>query len=152
MAANPYDASAWAGLVGDAVDLIPFVTGVGEMVKGLRFVDKAGNTLEIAKATDFTKDAKKIVTSLDRSSGFTKSSRSAGRDIHKGYKYGKGFNAKYKEYKGVKGIRPDYYNKRTKTIYELKPYNRRSARAGVRQLRRYNMKLGGRNRMRLEFY
>ena len=36
-------------LIGDAIDLIPFVTGVGETVKGLRFIDKAGNTLEIAK-------------------------------------------------------------------------------------------------------
>ena len=32
---NPKDGWAWAGLGGDAVDLIPFVTGVGEGTKAL---------------------------------------------------------------------------------------------------------------------
>ena len=41
------------------------------------------------------------------------------------------FSEDYKEYRKVKGIRPDYYNPKTKTIYELKPYNPRSAKAGV---------------------
>ena len=31
---NPANPWAWAGLVGDAFDLIPFVTGLGEGVKG----------------------------------------------------------------------------------------------------------------------
>ena len=150
VAANPYDVGAWAGLVGDTIDLVPFVTGVGETVKGLRFIDKAGNTLEIAKATDFTNDAKKTIKSLKRSNGFTKSTASAGRKIHQGYKYGKGFNSRYKEYRKVKGIRPDYYN--GKTIFELKPYNTKSAKAGIKQLRKYNTLLGGGRIMRLEFY
>ena len=52
--------------------------------------------------------------------------------------------------KGVKGIRPDYYN--GKTIFELKPFNPKSAKAGVKQLRKYNTLLGGGKIMRLEFY
>ncbi len=52
VAANPYDPAAWIGLVGDTVDLVPFVTGVGETVCGLRFLDKAGNAVEIAERTD----------------------------------------------------------------------------------------------------
>ena len=59
---------------------------------------------------------------------------------------------KYKEYKKVKGIRPDYYNPKTKTIYELKPYNPRSAKAGVKQLKKYKKKIGKRSNVRLEFY
>ena len=150
VASNPYDVGAWVGLVGDAIDLIPIVTGVGETVRGLRFIDKTGNTLEIAKATDFTSDAKKTIKSLKRSNGFTKSTASAGSKIHKGYKKGKGFKSKYKEYRGVKGIRPDYYN--GKMIFELKPYNPKSAKAGIKQLRKYNSLLGGGKIMRLEFY
>ena len=152
VAANPYDPSAWAGVVGDAIDLIPIVTGVGEAVRALRFTDKMGNTLEIAEAVDFTKDARDIIKSLEHTNGFTKSTRSAGRKIHKGYKSGPAFKAEYKEYKKVKGIRPDYYNPKTKTIYELKPYNPRSAKAGVKQLKKYKKKIGKRSNVRLEFY
>ena len=152
VAANPYDPSAWAGVVGDAIDLIPIVTGVGEAVRALRFTDKMGNTLEIAEAVDFTKDARDIIKSLEHTNGFTKSTRSAGRKIHNGYKAGPSFREDYKEYRKVKGIRPDYYNPKTKTIYELKPYNPRSAKAGVKQLKKYKKKIGKRSNVRLEFY
>lgn len=37
---NPTDLTAWAGLLGDTVDLIPFVTGVGETIRTLRTADK----------------------------------------------------------------------------------------------------------------
>ena len=37
---NPYDPLNWAGLAGDALDLIPFVTGVGETVRGVKVVAK----------------------------------------------------------------------------------------------------------------
>ena len=56
VAMNPYDPMAWIGLAGDVVDIIPFVTGVGETVRGLRFIDKAGDVLEIAETTDNTID------------------------------------------------------------------------------------------------
>ena len=152
VAANPYDPWNWAGLVGDTIDLIPFVTGTGEVVKGLRFIDKAGNTFEIAKAVDLTEDAKKTVKSLDRVGDFTKSTGPKGVQIHNGYKSGKGFVPDYKEYRKTAGIRPDYYDKPQKVIYELKPFNPRSAKLGIKQLRKYNSRLGGKNAMRLEFY
>ena len=50
---NPADAWAWAGLIGDTVDLIPFVTGVGEVTRAL----KTGN--RIADAVDTVGDAAK---------------------------------------------------------------------------------------------
>jgi len=150
VAANPYDPVAWIGLVGDTIDLIPIVSGVGETVRALRFVDKAGNTFEIAQAVDFSDDITDTLNHLDRSNGFTKSTREAGVAIHKSYKSGPGFTRAYKEYNKVQGIRPDYYDKTT--IYELKPYNLRAARAGVRQLQKYQKLLAGSKAMRLEFY
>ena len=47
---NPTDLTAWVGLVGDTVDLIPFVTGVGETIKVLRtsskLTDKIDGTID----------------------------------------------------------------------------------------------------------
>ena len=58
VAKKPSDPLAWVGLVGDAVDLIPFVTGVGEIVRAIKITKKAtegldtlhdvGNGIEIA--------------------------------------------------------------------------------------------------------
>ena len=75
---NPKDPWAWAGLVGDTIDLIPLVTGVGEVTRAVKTIDKVTDTVKIAKAVDFTDDAADIVKTLDRSSGFTKSTASAG--------------------------------------------------------------------------
>ena len=152
VAANPYDPMAWIGLAGDVVDIIPFVTGVGETVRGLRFVDKLGNTFEIAKATDFTDDAAKAIRELDTGNIFTKSNRFDGTKIHTGYKKGPDFSSRFKEFDEMDGIRPDYYDADNNVIYELKPFNPSAAKAGVRQLKKYNNCLGGRNTMRLEFY
>lgn len=50
---DPSDPWAWVGLVGDAVDLIPFVTGVGEITDGIKIVanmsKNADNVLDVAK-------------------------------------------------------------------------------------------------------
>ena len=45
---NPYDIWAWIGLAGDLVDLIPFVTGVGEATDLLRLAIIGGNIVEAA--------------------------------------------------------------------------------------------------------
>ena len=147
---NPYDPTAWIGLVGDAIDLIPFATGIGEAARGLRFIDKAGNTLEIAEAVDFTADAQKTINKLDNVDCFTKSNRVDGINIHKGYKKGNSFSPKHKEYRDVDGIRPDYYD--GETIYELKPFNPKAAKQGVKQLKRYCGKIPNWRVARLEFY
>ena len=39
-----------------------------------------------------------------------------------------------------------------KTVFELKPFNPRAAKAGVKQLKNYFEKLGGKVVARLEFY
>lgn len=67
--ANPYDPLAWVGLAGDVIDLIPFVTGVGEAARGLRFADKLGNVVEIAECTDGTIDTYRNLRKLNKGTG-----------------------------------------------------------------------------------
>ncbi len=159
---NPDDVWAWVGLALDAVDLIPFVSGLGEASDMVRIASKADDiidaaddvhdTVKIAKAVDFTEDAADKIKALDRSSGFTKSTASMGRQIHNGYKATKEFKLNYKEFRDIKGIRPDYVDFDNKIIYELKPMNPRSIKSGIRQLQRYNKALGGGFTMILEVY
>ena len=149
---NPTDPWAWAGLVGATIDLIPFVSGVGEVTRAVKTMDKVTDTVHIAKAVDFTDEAADIVKTLDRSSGFTKSTANAGRKIHAGYKATENFSSIGKEYRKIKGIRPDYIDFNTKTIYELKPMNPRGIRDGILQLQKYNKALGGGFTLRLELY
>ena len=66
---NPLDLWAWAGLAGDLVDLIPFVTCVGETIKagkGLRFLlahaDEGASLFKNAdNIVDFAKRADKVL-------------------------------------------------------------------------------------------
>ena len=59
--ANPYDLWAWGGLAGDVIDLIPFVGGVGETVRGVKAVvkvsDAVDDIVDTAKAIDRVADA-----------------------------------------------------------------------------------------------
>lgn len=150
--ATPTDPWVWVGLIGDAIDLIPFVTGVGELARSAKSVDRVIDSIKITKATDFTEDVAEMVKSLDRSSGFTESTTSLGRKIHEGYKATSEFKLEWKEYSGIKGIKPDYVDFDKKVIYELKPMNARSIRSGIRQLKKYNKALGGGFSMQLELY
>jgi hypothetical protein len=62
---DPSDPWAWAGLAGDVVDLIPFVTCVGEGVKAARAVDTAVDLADTAhdvvKVADSAHDVAKNV-------------------------------------------------------------------------------------------
>ena len=70
---NPTDIWAWAGLVGDAVDLIPFVTGVGEVTRAVKTtvkaVDNAAEVLDTAndlyKTVDAADDIRKATGSYE---------------------------------------------------------------------------------------
>ena len=57
-----------------------------------------------------------------------------------------------REFRGIKGIRPDYIDFNTRTIYELKPMNPRGIKSGIRQLQKYNRAFGGGFNLRLELY
>lgn len=69
--------------------------------------------------------------------------------LHNGYKIGV---EGAKEYRGIKGMRPDFVDFKNATIYELKPNNPRSINQGIKQLQKYNKALGGGFNMVLELY
>lgn len=70
---------------------------------------------------------------------YTKSSLSLGREMHSGYKLAEHAPelGRFKEFGKVPGIRPDFVDFSTKTIYELKPFNPRAMQQGVLQLNKY---------------
>ena len=60
---NPADPWAWAGVVGDAVDLIPFVTGVGEVTRAVKVTkknDNAADAVKTANRVDTFEDTAKV--------------------------------------------------------------------------------------------
>ena len=67
-------------------------------------------------------------------SNFTKSSLKHGQGVHKLYKIDK---VGAKEFREIKGIRPDFVDFENHRIYELKPYNPWSVRRGIKQLNKY---------------
>ena len=73
---NPDDPMAWAGMVGDIADLIPFVSGVGEVTKALGASRKAGEVLAEMH------DAKKAIESIAELA-------EAGKDGYKTFKTAK---------------------------------------------------------------
>ncbi|MBO5537756.1 MAG: hypothetical protein J5971_01720 [Prevotella sp.] len=40
---------------------------------------------------------------------------------------------------GTYNVRPDFVNYKSRTIYELKPYNPRGIKSGIKQLNRYKL-------------
>lgn len=70
---NPTDPWAWAGLVGDTIDLVPFVSGVGEVTRAVKttveIVDKTedvvGAAKKLYKAADATSDIRKATGSYE---------------------------------------------------------------------------------------
>ncbi len=68
---NPTDPWAWAGLAGDAIDLIPFVTDVGEVTRTVKTTVKV-----VDKATDVVDTAKTIYKTADAASDIRKATGS----------------------------------------------------------------------------
>ena len=62
VAFNPADPFAWLGLVGDAVDLIPFVTAVGETIRTLKFGSK------VVEGTDNAVDTYRALRKITKGS------------------------------------------------------------------------------------
>ena len=113
--------------------------------------DKTTAVIKIQKAVDFTDESAKMVKSLDRSKGYTRSSLRAGIYIHNGYKATSEF-IKKKEVRLISKSRLDYVDKTRKIIYELKPMNKRNVKKGIKQLMRYWEELGDEFEMILELY
>jgi len=67
VACNPSDIMAWVSLAGDAIDLLPFVTGVGEVTRAVSVTMKAtDNTGDLVKA------ARRLYNQSDAASGIRK--------------------------------------------------------------------------------
>ena len=155
---NPLDPWAWAGLVGDALDLIPFVTGVGESIKGVRvvakgldLVDDTLDTVRFVKAADMIDDFSdggtmlRRVGNLDDYRALTKTNHVDGTNLHTLF---------MKNEKTIKNTRKrvDGINTLTKTIYELKAFNKRGIKKSVKQILNYNDLLGGGFKMIIVVY
>ena len=72
---DPDDPWAWAGLIGDAVDLIPFVAGVGEAT---RLINTGRKVLD---AADDLHDAGKVIDNIDDSIDTIKTGWNLGDDV-----------------------------------------------------------------------
>ena len=62
---NPTDPWAWAGLVGDVIDLIPFVTGVGEVTRAVKTVNKVADVVDTTH--DIARTANRVENIVDTS-------------------------------------------------------------------------------------
>ena len=59
--AEPYNPWAWIGLAGDIVDLVPFVSGVGESAKAIgAVVERGDKVIDLAKAAKKTGNYKGV--------------------------------------------------------------------------------------------
>jgi len=88
---------------------------------------------------------------------FTKSTMQLGQEMHKAFKIENVIEGvAIKEFRGIPGIRPDFVDFATQTIYELKPYNPRALQKGIKQLDNYKyqfeLNYGGTWKIILETY
>ena len=159
---NPANPWAWAGLVGDAVDLLPFVSGVGEGIRATKMVkytddviDASYDTIKFVKAADMVDDFSdggtmlRRVGNIDDYRTLTKTTHVDGTNLHtlfmdNGDIIVDSITQRKYRYDGI--------NKLTKSLYELKPYNLHSARRGVKQIIKYNDILGGGYKMIIVLY
>ncbi|GEP97522.1 hypothetical protein CCY01nite_37820 [Chitinophaga cymbidii] len=113
--------------LGGVTNILSAVPILGNVVSGVKTGSK------VVKAADGAASAAK------EGIRYTKSSLSLGREMHKGYKLAEHAPelGRFKEFTGIKGIRPDFVDFGTKTIYELKPFNPRGIQMGTQQLNKY---------------
>ena len=82
--ANPTDPMNWVGLVGDAVDLIPFVSGVGEITRVVSTgLDVADTIHDTVKTADKVGDAVETIDgTIDTYKALKKADSSIGKEVH----------------------------------------------------------------------
>ena len=81
---NPTDPMNWVGLVGDAVDLIPFVSGVGEITRVVSTgLDVADTIHDTVKTADKVGDAVETIDgTIDTYKALKKADSSIGKEVH----------------------------------------------------------------------
>ena len=114
-------------------DLLNTLDNVGDLTKTYGYIDNfadAGGIIRRADVLDFVDDGWDLVQGLNKTSdGFTVSHRFVGTDIHKKFKYGSRVIDIHNRVDGI--------DVALRLVYELKPYNKRSIRQGIKQLYRY---------------
>ena len=150
---TPEGRKDWKNWVALGLDLIclfiPFVTGGSSIVRTVDVANSIDNITDLTKTygyingfadaggiirradkLDFVDDGWDLVQGLNKTSdGFTTSHRFIGTDIHKKFKYGSRVIDIHNRVDGIDDT--------LKLVYELKPYNKRSIRQGIKQLYRY---------------
>ena len=122
--------------------VIPALSGLRHLGKVDDYVDltkayghidnfaDAGGVIRRASASDFVDNGWVLVQGLSRTEvGFTISNHAIGTQIHKTFMGG---GRAINMFNRVDGI-----NDTAKIIYELKPFNKRNIRKGIKQLKRY---------------
>ena len=114
-------------------DMANTIDNAGDLTKIYGHIDgfaDAGGIIRRADELDFVDDGWKLVHGLNKTSdGFTVSNRFIGTDIHTKFKYGSRVIDIHNRVDGIDDA--------LRLVYELKPYNKRSIRQGIKQLYRY---------------
>lgn len=146
------------------LDMAGFVPGVGEVFDGINALiysargDYLNAGLSVAAMIPFAGWAATGGKLASKSAKYTKSNMKLGREMHAAYKLAEHAPElkRFKEFNKIKGIRPDFVDFNTKTIFELKPFNPRGIKSGTKQLEKYKSifddKYGGDWKTVLEFY
>jgi hypothetical protein len=81
---NPKDPWAWAGLVGDAIDLLPIVTGVGETTRAIKAANKISEVADSVKdgAKAFGNLSEAAENGIDSYRELRKHTRGKGLEVH----------------------------------------------------------------------
>ena len=84
VACNPYDIMAWIGLIGDTVDLIPIVSGVGETVRAIRGTRKVAEAVieTVDTVHDVSRAADKVDDTIDTYKALKKINKGNGLEVH----------------------------------------------------------------------
>lgn len=120
---------AWFDALGtaDPSGIVDGINALGYLARG----QKANAAIAAIAILPYVGDAAKGIK-------YTKSTMKIGQEMHSAYKVADEVaGVAIKEYRGINGIRPDFVDLSTKTIYELKPFNPRAMRAGEKQLKNY---------------
>lgn len=98
--------------------LLPFG---GDVFEGIGLLGEAGEAEEVTEGLQYTR-----------------SNLQLGQEMHSSYRLDDVIEGvAEKEFRGIPGIRPDFVDFETNTIYELKPFNPRAMQQGINQLIKY---------------
>lgn len=119
------------------INVVAWTSGAGELYEGGAALYSLGRFgLRKVLARGIVVEAETGVKQV--SLQLTKSTTQLGQQMHKAYKIGDVVEGvAMKEFTGIPGIRPDFVDFSTRTIYELKPLNPRAIRQGLVQLDKY---------------